>query len=86
MYSSSHPRAQALPLPNLKFDTVQLKVCTVNILLYQFVVLYTTDFMSTPRLSFSDYLKGDAHSTWSAAAPPRDVISIRAAMRRDLEL
>ena len=44
------------------------------ILLYQFVVFftYTTDFMSTPRLSFP--------------APPRDVISIRVAIRRNLEL
>ena len=42
--------------------------------------------MCTPRLSFPDYLKGDTHSNWSAAAPPRDIISLRAAIRRDTDL
>ena len=31
-------------------------------------------------------MKGDTHSNWSAAAMPGDVISIRATIRRDLEL
>ena len=72
----------------LKFDTLKLKFCTVYILLYQFVIFftYTTDFMSTPRLCFPDYLKGDTHSNWSAAAPPHDIISLRATIRRDLDL
>ena len=50
-------------LINLKFDTLKLKFCTVYIFLYQFVVFftYTPDFMSTPRLSCPDYLKGDTH-------------------------
>ena len=58
------------------------------ILLYQFVIFftYTTDFMLTPRLSFPDYLKGDTHSSLLAAAPPRDIISLRAAIHRDLDL
>ena len=73
--------------PKLKFDTFKLSICTMYILLCQFVVFftYTTDFMPTARLSFPDCLKGDTHLAWIAAAPPRDVISIRAAIRRDLE-
>ena len=57
------------------------------ILLSQFVVFftYTTDFMSTPHLSSPDYLKGDTHSARMAALSPRDVISIRAAIRCGLE-
>ena len=72
----------------LKFDTLKLKFCTMHILLCQFVVFftYTTDFVSTPRLSFPDDLKGDTHSAWMAAAPARGVISIRAAICRDVEL
>ena len=73
--------------PKPKFDTLKLKFCTMYILLCQFVVFftYTTDFMPTARLSFPDCLKGDTHSALIAAAPPRDVISIRVAIRRDLE-
>ena len=73
---------------NLKFDTLKLKFCTMYILLYQFVVFftYTMDFMSAPRLSFPDRLKGGTHSAWMVAAPPSDVILIRAAIHRDSEL
>ena len=41
--------------------------------------------MSFPRLSFPEYLQGDTHSTLKAAAPDREVISLRATIRRDLD-
>ena len=41
--------------------------------------------MSSPRLTFPDYLTGDTHAKWVASAPPRDLISTQATIRRDVE-
>ena len=51
----------------------------------EFSLHTTTGIMLGPGLSFRDYLKGDTHSAWAAAAPAHDVTSIRATIRRDFD-
>ena len=71
----------------LKFDTLKLRFCTVYMFLCQLRIFFTypTDFMSCPRLSFVDYLKGDTHLVGTARAPARDATSMQASIRRDLD-
>ena len=53
---------------NLKFDTLKLKFCIVYIIIIYIIYIilllftYTTDFMSTPHLSFPDYVTGPSPS------------------------
>ena len=72
---------------NVKFDTLKLKFCTsaYAILSVCYFLCILNGFHVSPRLSFPDYLKGDTHLAWMVAAPARDVISMRATIRRDLE-